>query len=121
MTAKLLSQLPSTKQDRDAAKVELEKLRKKKFDAEKEESYIKQIDTTKDIFFKLGWKAACEKLRHGPMIEVFTTPSLYFLSDYMTSYAENIFKVLQEDKETVKKDDVVQKELDEDKEASMAK
>ncbi|GMP40369.1 hypothetical protein CsSME_00010843 [Camellia sinensis var. sinensis] len=94
----------STKQDKDVAKAELEKLRKEKSDTEKvaedkgfkeaKESYIKQVDATKDIFFQSSWKATREKLGCGPITEMFTTPPLNFLSDYMTSYAEEVFKVL---------------------------
>lgn len=104
---KLLGQLGSAEQERDAFYAVLEELKKAKDktvdEAEDrsfkkaEESYTKQVKATKDIFFQFGWKAACEKLGQELKTEVFTSPPPVLLPDYMMPYANDIFNSLQDD------------------------
>lgn len=73
--AKLLGQLGRAKQEREELKAQLaakKEGRKATVDEannlgfqEAEDNYTKQVEATKDIYFKSGRKAACEKLGQG--------------------------------------------------------
>ncbi|GMP81774.1 hypothetical protein CsSME_00036374 [Camellia sinensis var. sinensis] len=107
--SKLLSQLRATKKEKDALRAELEALKQSRKDEvdeannacfkEAEESYTKQVEATKDIFFKSGWKAACEQLGQGSGTDVFASPPATFLPTYMVPYANDVFSALQAEAE----------------------
>ncbi|KAF5932674.1 hypothetical protein HYC85_028845 [Camellia sinensis] len=62
---------------------------------EAEENYKKQVFATQDIYFKAGWKAACQQLGQGPDTDVFAFPPAVFLPTYLIPYANDVFSALQ--------------------------
>ncbi|GMQ10426.1 hypothetical protein CsSME_00053430 [Camellia sinensis var. sinensis] len=107
--SRLLGQLGTAEKERDALQAELETLKesnKKELEdannagfKEAEESYTKQVHATQDIFFKAGWKAACEQLGQGPGTDVFASPPVAFLPTYLVPYANDVFSALQAETE----------------------
>ena len=103
--SKLLGQLGAVEKERDALQAELDALKQARNDEldeannegfkEAEESYTKQVEATKDIFFKFGWKAACEQLGQGSGTDVFASPPAAFLPTYMVPYTNDVFCALQ--------------------------
>ncbi|KAL7198677.1 hypothetical protein ACSBR2_021060 [Camellia fascicularis] len=106
---RLLGQLDEAEKKRDELKAELDALkksRKKECDDannagfnEAEDNYKKQVFATQDIYFKAGWKSACEHLGQGPDTDVFATPPPVFLPTYLVPYANDIFTALQAEAE----------------------
>ncbi|XP_028085999.1 receptor kinase-like protein Xa21 [Camellia sinensis] len=127
--ARLFGQLSRAEQEKDALKAELEAEKKAMQDAvdeannlgfkEAEGNYIKQVETTKYIYFKSGWKSACEKLGQGFETEVFTSPPPAFLSVYLIPYANEVFNSLQEEAEEEAEDKAGQREPGDKEKAAM--
>ncbi|GMP47780.1 hypothetical protein CsSME_00015363 [Camellia sinensis var. sinensis] len=111
---KLLGHLGAAEQERDEIKAELEALKhsreKDLEDAnnadfkEAEESYTMQVHATQDIYFKAGWKPACEQLDQGLGTDIFASPSAVFLSTYLVPYANDILTALQAEAEEGEKE-----------------
>lgn len=62
---------------------------------EAEDNYTKQVEATKDIFFKSGWKAAYEQLGQGSGTDMFASPPVAFLPINMVPHANDVFTALQ--------------------------
>ena len=106
---RLLGQLDAAEKKRDELQAELDALKEsRKKDCEDannagfneaEENYKKQVFASQDIYFKAGWKAACEQLGQGPDTDVFATPPAAFLPTYLIPYANDVFSALQAEAE----------------------
>lgn len=102
---RLLGQLEAAEKKKDELQAELDALKKsRKKDCEDvnnagfneaEENYKKQVFATQDIYFKAGWKAACQQLGQGPDTDVFASPPAVFLPTYLIPYANDVFSMLQ--------------------------
>ncbi|GMP32993.1 hypothetical protein CsSME_00006508 [Camellia sinensis var. sinensis] len=107
--ARLLGQLGRAEQERDKLKAQLA--------AEKEARKVvvdeanNLVEATKDIYFKFGWKTACEKLGQGVETEVFASPLPAFLPAYLVPYANKVFNALHEVAEIEAEDHSSQQEL----------
>ncbi|CAL5443639.1 unnamed protein product [Camellia sinensis] len=66
---------------------------------EAEQSYKKQVFATQDIYFKAGWKSACEHLGQGSDTDVFVNPPPASLPVYLVRYANDVFSALQAEAE----------------------
>ena len=86
---------------------------------EAKDNYIKQVEATKDIYFKSSGKGACEKLGQGSKTEVFTSPPPAFLPGYLIPYANEVFNSLQEEAEEEAEDEAGQKKLDDKEKAAV--
>ena len=103
--SRLLGQLGSAEKERDALRAELDALKQSREEdlkgannagfLEAKESYTKQVRATQEIFFKAGWKAACEQLGQGSGTDVFATPPAVSLLSYLMPYANDVFTALQ--------------------------
>ena len=108
MKDRYLRELAKVEQNK---KAEITELEKKIGDAEdrgykeSDATYILQCEAAKDLFFKCGWKAALERLDHGPETEVFLNPPAHFIPSCMAEYAATIQQEFLEseddDEETV--------------------
>ncbi|XP_028054433.1 uncharacterized protein LOC114258646 [Camellia sinensis] len=106
---RLLGRLDAVEKKQDELQTELNALKKsRKKDCrdannagfnEAEESYKKQVFATQDIYFKAGWKSACEHLGQGSNTNVFANPPPAFLSVYLVPYANDVFSGLQAEAE----------------------
>ncbi|KAF5932401.1 hypothetical protein HYC85_028572 [Camellia sinensis] len=106
---RLLDQLDAAMKKQDELQTELNALKKsRKKDCraannagfnEAEESYKKQVFATQDIYFKAGWKSACEHLGQGSDIDVFANPPPAFLPVYLVPYVNDVFSALQAEAE----------------------
>ncbi|KAF5933580.1 hypothetical protein HYC85_029751 [Camellia sinensis] len=106
---RLLDQLEAAEKEKDVLRAELDELKKsRKKDCEDannagfneaEENYKKQVFATQDIYFKAGWKAACQQLGQGPDTDVFSSPPAVFLPTYLIPYANDTFNALQAEAE----------------------
>ncbi|GMP48022.1 hypothetical protein CsSME_00015524 [Camellia sinensis var. sinensis] len=65
--------------------------------AEGERTYERQVQTTTDIFFQCGWKAAVEKVGLGQDAEMFQNPPAAYIPAYMQAYASTAQKRLIEE------------------------
>ena len=66
---------------------------------EAEKNYKKQVFATQDIYFKAGWKSACEQLGQGSDTDVFANPPKASLPVYLVPYANDVFSALQTEAE----------------------
>ncbi|XP_028093373.1 uncharacterized protein LOC114293498 [Camellia sinensis] len=106
---RLLGQLDEAEKKRDELQAELDALKKSREkdceDAnnasfkEAEDNYKKQVFATQDIYFKAGWKSACQQLGQGPDTNVFASPPAVFLPTYLIPYANDVFSALQAEAE----------------------
>ncbi|KAF5933908.1 hypothetical protein HYC85_030079 [Camellia sinensis] len=106
---RLLGQLDAAVKKQDELQTEvnaLQKSRKKDCRAannagfnEAEQSYKKQVFATQDIYFKAGWKSACEHLGQGSDTDVFANPPPASLPVYLVPYANDVFSALQAEAE----------------------
>ncbi|XP_028073553.1 uncharacterized protein LOC114275750 [Camellia sinensis] len=103
------SQLDAAEKKRSELQAEVDTLKKTKKKAcraannagfnEAEKNYKKQVFATQDIFFKAGWKSACEQLDQGSDTDVFANPPKASLPVYLVPYANDVFSALQTEAE----------------------
>ncbi|GMP57902.1 hypothetical protein CsSME_00021786 [Camellia sinensis var. sinensis] len=106
---KLLGQLNAAEKKQSELQAEVDTLKKTKRKAcraannagfnEAEQSYKKQVFATQDIYFKAGWKSACEHLGQGSDTDVFANPPPASLPVYLVPYANDVFSALQAEAE----------------------
>ncbi|XP_028072726.1 uncharacterized protein LOC114274941 [Camellia sinensis] len=106
---RLLGQLDAAEKKQNELETEVATLKKSKKKAcraantagfnEAEESYKKQVFATQDIYFKAGWKSACEHLGQGSDTDVFANPPPASLPVYLVPYANDVFSALQAEAE----------------------
>ncbi|XP_028068930.1 uncharacterized protein LOC114271514 [Camellia sinensis] len=106
---RLLGQLEAAEKKQSELQIEVDAFKKTKRRAcraannagfnEAEKNYKKQVFATQDIFFKAGWKSACEHLGQGSDTDVFTNPPPAKLPVYLVPYANDVFSALQAEAE----------------------
>ncbi|XP_028105495.1 uncharacterized protein LOC114304530 [Camellia sinensis] len=106
---RLLGQLNAAEKKQNELQTEVDTLKKSKKKAcwaannagfnEAEQSYKKQVFATQDIYFKAGWKSACEHLGQGSDTDVFANPPPASLPVYLVPYANDVFSALQAEAE----------------------
>ncbi|KAF5933713.1 hypothetical protein HYC85_029884 [Camellia sinensis] len=106
---RLLGQLNATKKKQSELQTEVDTLKKSEKKAcraannvgfnEAEQIYKKQVFATQDIYFKAGWKSACEHLGQGSDTDVFANPPPASLPVYLVPYANDVFSALQAEAE----------------------
>ena len=106
---RLLGQLDAAEKKQSELQPEVDTLTKSKRKAckaannagfnETEQSYKKQVFATQDIYFKAGWKSACEHLGQGSDTDVFANPPPASLPGCLVPYANDVFSALQAEAE----------------------
>ncbi|XP_028118468.1 uncharacterized protein LOC114316016 [Camellia sinensis] len=106
---RLLGQLNAAEKKQNELQAEVDTVKKAKRKAcraannagfnEAEKNYKKQVFATQDIYFKAGWKSACEHLDQGSDTDVFANPPPASLPVYLVPYANDVFSALQAEAE----------------------
>ncbi|GMQ06392.1 hypothetical protein CsSME_00051008 [Camellia sinensis var. sinensis] len=106
---RLLGQLNAAEKKQSELQTEVDTLKKSEKKAcraannagfnEAEKNYKKQVFATQDIYFKAGWKSACEQLGQGSDTDVFANPPKASLPVYLVPYANDVFSALQAEAE----------------------